>query len=376
MVKLGFFAGVEYDGKIYFSACTHNGLYTMDLKTKGVEYVTCFEYENSKHVLHRFAFRRDNIAWFIPQTGKCIARVNLETFEINYHEIPMAKMKKDLDIVFIAGFELDNNRYCLLPRNFNDIIILDIENDSITTLSDIVDSENEWIVDGFVRENVGVIFFKDKQYCAYVDLQSGERKNVEIGVEVCSVAKSNEQLWLLADNCRKVIEYNLEKRKVQREIALNGGHQYRGIVIRNEKLILLPFNAPGFMLVDVKTGTVEEHIPMELLLGNNKTMEIDSKENTYFTIGYEGILAEYVEEKIQYSYVQMETSDFLEIIRKNWSRDREWQWLYDVIVKFRIEDQIGIDGFFNIVKNMSDTREHETSKNGSKIWNSMRGIER
>lgn len=373
MVRLGFYAGVEYKGKLYFSAMTHNGFYEMNLNTKKVTYLASFSKECMSYTLHRTAFVYGHYGWFVPQRGRYIVKVDLETLDMKYYDVFLEADVEKRNLAFIAAIKIDENRICVIPREINDIVIIDMKNSSIEKLENVLDREKELAMDGLMDGNSLYVFFKYGSYYAKIDLSTGKREDFEMDVLVWSVLKHKNQIWVITGESKKMVCYDLEKEKVVNEFILDKNTKYLGMVQVENKIMGLPFCAPSFLYVDTETKEIYKEIPKQIKLPNysNKTMQVDSGDGYYFSIGEVGVFAEYCNGKMKYCNIEMDTKEFFEELAKDVVSSTDWNIFYEVLDTIGMERIIGVDGLFYLMKYLENKYDNKVGSNGRMIWKSL-----
>lgn len=90
MIKMdiSFLAGAKYNNKIFFSAMDMNSLFSFDCENHELKYIKDFEKEEIKNCIHACACIYKNAIWFIPWEGKYLVRVDMNSLEIEYYDVP------------------------------------------------------------------------------------------------------------------------------------------------------------------------------------------------------------------------------------------------------------------------------------------------
>lgn len=376
MVKLGFYAGVEYNNKIVFSSCTHNGLYELDMETERVRFITMFKKENVLPILHRAAFVYENEAWFIPQHAKNIARVNLDTYDIDYYEVPNIKKEQTMDsAVFICGKKIGEDKLYLFPRDINDAVIVDMKKKEIEILYSVVDSDREKVIDGVVVHGELVLFFHDEKYYAKVNLLSKKREDIEIQREIRSACVMKNEIWLLTNHSEEVLRYDINKELLINEYQLKDGFNYYGLEVFNECIVGMPMQAKGFFYIDAYVSDVMKTIEDESvwLPYNNKTTRIDSVNRGLFTIGLMACIAEITANRqMIYTKAQIETDAFFDGMSQYCKTNSDWKELYECLNSLNINTQIDLEGLLKIWPHVNLCEKKEKLQIGNMIWNTLR----
>lgn len=86
MIKTNFSAFQIFGDLIYFSLLKCNGLYSYNMKTGKIDFISYFEKESLKEELHLYSVLYENKIYFIPYLGRYIAIFNPENNHIDYIE--------------------------------------------------------------------------------------------------------------------------------------------------------------------------------------------------------------------------------------------------------------------------------------------------
>lgn len=356
MIKLSFYAGVEYNNKLYFSTYNHNGLYEMDLIEKKIKLITVFK-EKQMAMIHRAAFLYKNNAWFIPQCGEYIAKVDLDTLEIKYFKYSYLlkdENSKSIYHAFIWGKKVGKFLY-LIPRSIDTLVVINMETDEIREIHSVINPQQEITMDGLVEQDAVFIFFRKAGYYRKIDLKTGNIFDYDFGVGVCSVTGHKDNLWILTEESKALIKYDIKKRQINKKIELEGIEQYLGTVENDDKVIFLPFKADSYLCLDMESekAFAEEVKDIKMAEYYNKLTVIDSDKRKLVTLGGLACIAEiYPDGQIIYTKVEGEPDIIFDGMLKYLKTYEEWKDLYETFSESGLELQIGLEGYLSFIMHM------------------------
>lgn len=356
MIKLSFFAGVEYNNKLYFSAYNHNGLYEMDLIEKKIKLVMVFK-EKQITMLHRAAFLYKNNAWFIPQSGEYIAKVNLNTFEIKYLKFSYVlkdENSKNIYHAFVCGKKVGKFLY-LIPRSIDTLVVINMETDEVREIRSVINPQQEITMDGLVEKDDVFIFFKKAGYYRKIDLKTENISDYDLSVGVCSVVGHKENLWILTEESKALIKYDINKGQINNKIELEGIDKYNGNIENDDKVIFLPFKSDSYLCLDMESekAFAEEVKDIKMAEYYNKLTVIDSDKRKLVTLGGLACIAEiYPNGQIIYTKVEGEPDIIFDGMLKYLKTYEEWKDLYETFSESGLELQIGLEGYLSFIMHM------------------------
>lgn len=359
MLKLNFFAGVEYKNKIYFSAYNHNCLYMMDLKNKDIKPIAKFK-EKQISMLHREAFIYGNMAWFIPQSGEYIVKVNLDTLEMKYFEY--SYILKDEDSkrtyhAFICGKKVGRYLY-LIPRSIDTLVIINTETDEISQIESVINPKQEITMDGLVEEDTLLIFFKESRYYRKIDLKTGKKFDYNLGVGIYSAIRYRENLWLLTDESKSLIKYNINKSQINNKIELGGIKQYHGTIQYDNRVIFLPFKSDSYLYLDMYNEKIIEDDIKNIKMADyyNKVTVVDSETKKIITFGNLACIGEICSNgQIIYNKLEQASEVIFDELLKVINTYNQWNELYNCFSEQWLGGvQMGLDDFLSFIIHMPD----------------------
>ena len=247
-------AGIECNNKVFFSAIQFNGLFQTDLLTGRTNFLKRFHKEDSCFAIHRMAFLYKNEAWFIPQNGKYISIVNLNTLDIQYLDIPFHKENenaiKNTNAMFYSGSMVAGRFLYLIPTNIDTILFVDMEKKRLFPYFDIINVSKEYFLFGkLVKRNLWMIPCMGERIIK-LNLDSGETEDFawkkEIGNFLGASVYWNEKLWMVPFCAEYILTIDLNNLKMEK-IPLGKyfaeGNTYEDIIQLKNEIWFLPFRS-------------------------------------------------------------------------------------------------------------------------------------
>lgn len=186
--KLGirFSTGVKYKNRFVLSSAEINGLWVYDFLQEKFLFYQKFEKEDDGFYIHRKAFLHNDEAWFVPQTGKYIAVVNLHNYDVTYLEIPHRNVNRfGREIanatVYSAGVFDDHFLY-LVPSGIDAVNIFDMRDRSVQTFYDI-NTDKYFLAHGFYANRKIYMYPWNKLVFKGLNLETGAVEIVDFKME-------------------------------------------------------------------------------------------------------------------------------------------------------------------------------------------------
>lgn len=309
MEKLRCQAGVEYKGKIIFSASTVNGLMSLNLDSGNIKFLKVFEREDLTSGLYREAFLCGNEAWFIPAKAENFVCVNLNTYDMKYYPVPYNKRNKHNDMLsFIAFFIFEDMIYCV-PRNVDTAVRINTISHSIERFDNVIDPFSDITCGGLVINNIFRLFIKNKREEIDIDMVTGEHTR-----KTCSMI-DNTTLHICP--CGK---YILDKHKGGRITIYDSNYSemrtvqlpydqedYYDALKYNGEIVLLPIRGRHIMSINPDLGNVHElemgDAPIDIFADvSNKMGIIRSGDDEYITTEFTGYILRISNDRILKCY--------------------------------------------------------------------------
>lgn len=298
MMKLNFFAGVEYKNKVFFSAFLVNGLFVMDLNTNEVKYLKMFDKEKMKERLHRRAFIYRNEAWFIPQEAEFIACVNLETLDISYYRPPYKQANFDFEKdryfhTYFSGNVIQDRFLFLVPGDIDTVSVIDMETHKIVELYRNDDINAKQFSDVLVINDELWIFPWKGKSIIIMNIMTKEIREMKWEFEdysYDSVVQTDREIWFAPSEAEKIAYLELDTNNICFLDLKDYKNKYSTIMkLGQDRLLMCPFDGNDFVVIDVSRKTTE-YIQFEELQDifakePNKMSIIDSNDKKLITTG-------------------------------------------------------------------------------------------
>lgn len=293
-VDLRFNAGVEYNGKIYASAIHVNGLFQLDLYTHEVIRICKFTEEESCYAIHRKAFLYEHEAWFVPQNGKYIAVVNLDSFEIEYLNPIFNKINKcavsRTNAMYYSGEIIEDRYLYLVPANVDTLLLIDLKTKELYPYYNVQEGD-EYFLYGIYIEGYVYLFPINKNRIIEINLRTDERKQYtwkDSAFVYKQVIYFNEKLWFSPFDSKNILIFDLVKKGLE-SIPLgefyNPKFTYDEIAVEEDNIFFIPFQADKILKYNINKGEFSEIYLERKLLENgvNGFTRIYSKDRTILT---------------------------------------------------------------------------------------------
>lgn len=368
-VSLRFNAGVEYQGKLYASAVGINGLFEVDLETGDARYVKSFVREKVCHPIHRCAFLYGKEAWFIPQNGRYLSVVNLETMEIEYVEPPYRRREGHPDPRFATAYScggiVEGKYLYLVPMAVDALLLVDLEQKKIYPYYG-VSEEGYFVSGGYEKGHVFLFPFIGEKILE-INLRTDERKRHpwRYPAEAYGEAVRYEnQYWFSPYACSHILAVDAHGKRTDC-ISLGKFYdrkcQYNYMALQGNQLFLIPFRADRILKWDMESRMLSG-IFLEgeaLAAGEKGFQKISSEDNL--------ILASRNRHMI---LIYDRGCDNFRSIKPSAELCAGAQE-----ISFLTEDNVGLDHFMGIVssKNRSGSGAGTAGIVGTGIWNTAAG---
>ncbi len=349
---MGFQAGVEYKGKIFFSERCGFGLFSYDITTGKIEFCAQFE-ELDCFALHRKAFLYGNEAWFIPQSGIYITSVNLDDFSMRRFEIPYKKIRSNPVITLLDGIII-NDRLVCCPHDIDTLVIIDLKEHRLRAYSDFIDPENESFISVGKRDN-HIWFYPligDNIYIINPIDGIWERiKRIDRLHEHSAVAVMDKASIYAPGNKKEII---FESRNGINRIPYKGKtRQFKGSYIKGDEVLFFPLEGREFLLFNTVTMKMESVITEEQVVAEDKyiLIQIDSADGLFLSSLLTGYVLK-IDEEYGIKPYRIETE--ASIIKKqieSITSDMDKKRIYEVNKKniFKEDYKHSLKGFLNYV---------------------------
>lgn len=364
-MKLGCFAGVEYQNSIYFSSMYFNALCKMDLETNEVEILKIFEKEPMYSRLYRQAFLYGNEAWFIPQRAKYITCVNLDTLDISYYDVPFHTEIEETDKYtycrYHTGVFVEKDKLCIFPYDADLVLVIDMKSHMITPIYEISNRENYMI--GIMAETDQYkMFFHQREDVVCYHKTTGKISQEKLGKKLglCSTVLLEDKLVMLSANSKVLYQYQNSILNETEVPEILQDEKYNGLVAMGDKILALPFEAKAFLAIDLVSGhaeRVQEGIKDLYRDEPNKLTAIPSESNrTIIAMGDVCKVVEFYGEKIIVRELEMDDEQYKQkyySMAQSCNKEKE---LLKAICDSKVEVGLTLDMFIDRVIKKSDER--------------------
>ncbi len=378
IINLKISAGVRYRDKIYFSELYMNGLFSLDINSKKISFLKNFAEEKNNFMLFRNAYLYKNIAWFLPWRSRFIVKVNLDTLEMKYFEIPFQKINRkaeqELNIAFLSTGVIGKKYLYLVPVNYDMVLLIDMENEKIVTYEKAINIEKNIYTLGTVVDKVlWMIPYKGRQI-AKLNLETGQIEYDEWKYEAHSftgIEAVDGILWCSPDEEKDLIGISINSLKESRiaipEI-LKEDLKFN-IVCHEGEMWLLPSKARRLISVNIETHLCKE---WSLKDGVDATEQYGIRKlyveqgELAFSTTKTVLLFETEKRKFISIPLKMKKNEFLETLEKG------NECMTYCGSERIVEEYIGINFFVRRLLNIQNKSEACIKKHGNIIWNLIR----
>lgn len=256
MYKLNFYACVEYNDYLYFSANNQNGLYKMKIDSDEIECVSVFEKELGFSYLHRDAHLFDNKMWLIPERGKNIVCVNLDSLEMKYYDYGgILRDDNEFPIIFIKSVRYNNKLY-LIPRDIDRLLIIDMQSGDIDYIDGFINVDTEKTMDSFVDEDYLYVFFLNQKYYRKINCVNHDVTDVQFGMCVTSAITDDKNWYIIDESFRNLIILQKGTYKVLYKCSLGDESKFYGMKKYDNNIVILPFLSDVICIYDISERTL------------------------------------------------------------------------------------------------------------------------
>lgn len=391
--SLGSMAGVEYNGKVYFSSFRFNGLFEMDLATQKVRYAVRFHEEKEQWAIYyRYAFLYENEAWFIPMQGAYIVVVNLDSFEVHYIEPPGEKKQYEgraADYKYFQSGMIGDKYIYLIPTDMDTLLIIDMETKEVHPIRVSLQNKRR----NFGAYDNGKLFIKNEgeNRILIIDLNTKDTKEIYwdcSGIVSQEITCADRKLWMCPGRESFIQYMDLETEKIEC-ISLGEFYEpsciYQSIETIDNKILFLPATGYKVLLYDTEQEQLSEVKLGEDILYDNKIglQRISSNSHILFStysIDFEqrdkfcsSVLFYHPEEDYFESVkVELHEDEIREQILEECDFILEDAWELGVGRKLS-EELLGLKYFIRLRNpQMADSSDGEYN-NGKMIWQKIKG---
>lgn len=269
MKDIPYYASVEVEGELFFSAMRINALFKMNIESKKVTYIGRVKDEKRENGLHRFALKHGNCIFFIPSCGDYIAKLQLDTLEISSIELSQKECigyeGKFADIVYVE------DSVWLIPSNYSVLLRLDLNEGKIEKFDNWpkeLECNNErvlWFVAACCISHYICMCPYEAKYFVVFDLESKKMSVWEWNYPkhaFSAMIFHKDVIWFLPEReypC--VVGYSVvtaEKYEIEtgEQVDENIWCLHDGAAVVGDYIILTPFETDHWLAVDTRTRKV------------------------------------------------------------------------------------------------------------------------
>lgn len=270
MFQCPFWACVEKDDKLFFSAYLMNGLFCMDLESGRIDFLKRFETEEKEKYLHKFAFWYNNEIWFIPDKGKNITIINFPDLTMKKMELP--DFDENINVEkFCACIQTGEKEVWLLPSSYKEIVIINLEKKTLRKIENwkrVISGSTE------IPQFIDAIKVGDEIWlCPYfardlvvINIETEEIRKEKWEFEPCLFQKmlyDEHNIWFISTmNNSYLLKWNIEtghKKEIPFPSELKGKDSvgYYALAKCDNYIWLAPFEAENFVKINIDTDEVE-----------------------------------------------------------------------------------------------------------------------
>lgn len=386
MKKIGvrFNAGVEYKGKIFASAVNINGLIQLDLVTREMKYIKRFLKEKACFAIHRMAFLHENEAWFIPQNGRYIAIINLDTLDIQYIEPPFKRINKKavskINAVYYSGDIIDGRYLYLIPTNIDTLLLIDLETRELYPYYNVTEKNEYFLTGTYVKESIKLWPWSGNTIVE-INLRTGAKNRFDwkYAPETFSDAvRYKNKAWFCPSYSDFILTIDLFTNETV-EIPLNGYFEpectYGQVQSYRESMFFLPHQGNKILNYDTnKEELAEKNLPDDLLEeGKNGFCKLFSNEHVLLASFEKNALLICDETMHDFQTIPIEIDR--EILRQELKKDKDLK--YGDLVNSEIpnlERYIGLEQFIQSIFEREKCKNPSLRNGGNSIWKRLADV--
>lgn len=350
MFNLGFTAGIIYNGKIYFSASMSNGLYEMDMATGEASLKCIFGREKMQSFLHRNAFIFENHAWFIPQRGNYITKVNLDTFNMEYFDYPHNDCSGKDYFAFIISKRKGNKIY-LLPRSINEFTVIDMSTDEVVHIPNIVHPQDEMAIDFVVKKENVFVFFYDQTYIRKINMDCWTYEDIECGFKTVSICDDGADIWILNSDSSEVYRYDILDNRIKSSVLIEGSDRFNGSLCLNDEIIFFPLDSMGFLHITKNSMNIHiDSLFSTVIKYPSKMMQLDTNKEDIL-LGTEGYYVICNNDDTIIKPINITVEGYLLQLSNYIKSKGEWMEFFNSLRDWGPENGIGFEGYIFMLNN-------------------------
>lgn len=393
---LQFHAGAQKDDGVYFSAMYFNGFFKLSLVTGHIEYLGRFKEEELKPNLHCGAYIQEDVCWFLPKFGDHIARINLNTLEQRFLDIP--DIIECFDEYKFKDFVVGNHEVWLIPKGLSGILRINLINEKIECfdkwpLHIVFGKECTPFSSAVLTDDKLIICPCDLENFMFLDTRTGHMSISEKKIPsrtYSGIAFDKYNLWLSPLTGDYIFKWNI-KHKTGKKISCDAvdlaqsGRKYAGIYYFHGYIWLMPYHLESFLRVNPETDEIiEVRCPADLELKMDRRLvqsfvgRVTSNTELMFTSPYANMLLRVDRQSWEQTLgINLRISDgqYLSFVSStNECRLAEDRRGYEIDYYYPVRaflDQVMEN---NVVEEKRKNLEKSRQDNGMAIWNHIKEL--
>lgn len=141
-IRIEYAAGVKYKGKYFLAALHMNALFSYDILTDKLTFLTTLSIDEKTENLYGRAILYGSEAWFIPTNADHIAIVNLDTLAVEHLPLAYRREYRKTNIKYQNYMYLSDHSICLLPNDVDAMLMISLESRESKAYHGISDGEH------------------------------------------------------------------------------------------------------------------------------------------------------------------------------------------------------------------------------------------
>ena len=275
MRNIGFSAGVEYKGKVYFAAWEHNAFCWARPEDGEVHFISFFEEEEMIPRLYSAAFLFKDEVWFMPCTARHIVCVNLVNYEMTFYDIQF-NQKREYSVegsyfAFYQGiFDNDRDKLYFLPGCIDSMTVIDVKTHMIEWVPSVIQIEGtdrDEAVKSAILKNGKVLLFGQNK--AFYEVFDPDERTIEV-IKCSNCLEVNGLPFKLGNGIgftyifgKRIPVFHEADHTITYLDTPDDENSFAGVMDFGNELLLLPFVSMYFLVINKATNEVRKFIPTD-----------------------------------------------------------------------------------------------------------------
>ena len=285
-----FTAGVEYKGIIYYSELCLNAFCSFDPISEKVSFLKLFEKEEMRKGLHSEAAICGRKAWFVPAVAEYFVCVDLDSYEMNYYEVPYHEKTWDNNVYHMkySRMEVYEDKFLIcMPRDIDTLVVIDMVDDVIIPFYGInpCRDKNHCLSGLKVWKDKLYLFFKNNGYCSVMDIHnnhSSVEKTIRLprSGEYFTPMIVNDRLFLNDRKRDEIVEVDPELLEEGIIDVFPSGGWFSDAIGFNDEILYVPLSGDSFLLFNAIKKTVN-NLTFDYIEGIEKIYSSEPQKKTH-----------------------------------------------------------------------------------------------